>query len=75
MSDNDGDIDPLITWNLSFDDYYDDSYYDVPQAKIKVGHEEGYACIKCADFYPYAEINQPDKTFKCWSCRNGLSCF
>lgn len=72
------DIDPLISWNLNFDDYYedytyDDSYYDIPQAKVKVGHQEGYECIRCGEFYPYSEINQPDNTFKCWSCRNGLS--
>ena len=28
----------------------------------------GCACIKCKDFFEYAEPNRDDGTFKCWSC-------
>ncbi len=42
------------------------------QAKVKCGNAEGYECIKCNDFYPMAEINMPNKTFECYSCRKGL---
>lgn len=30
---------------------------------------EGCICIKCEEFNPYAEPNQIDGTFKCYSCR------
>lgn len=30
----------------------------------------GCTCIKCGDFYEYAEANQDDGTFKCWGCRH-----
>jgi hypothetical protein len=26
-------------------------------------------CKKCREIYPYAESNQKDGTFKCYSCR------
>lgn len=45
----------------------------VPQAKVKIGNAEGYECKCCNDFYPMAELNMPDKTFKCYSCRKGLA--
>jgi len=62
---------PLIPWNLDFEDYYEE-YAGAPQTKVKIGNEEGYLCVGCDDFYPYAEINQTNNTFKCWSCRNGI---
>lgn len=54
---------------------YDDII--IKQAKVKVGNTEGYECRDCKDFYPMAELNQPDnakeyKTFSCYSCRKGL---
>jgi len=31
----------------------------------------GCTCKTCGEIYPYAEgPNQPDGSFKCWSCRN-----
>jgi hypothetical protein len=30
----------------------------------------GHTCTKCREFYPYAEVNQDDGSFKCWGCRN-----
>lgn len=47
------------------------------QEKVTRGNAEGYECEECQDFYPMAELNQPDDaktfyTFKCYSCRKGL---
>lgn len=47
------------------------------QHKVKHGEEEGYECISCKDFHPYAILNFPDKEqsptlFKCYCCRKGL---
>ncbi len=47
------------------------------QQKVKIGNEEGYECDKCKDFYPMAELNQPDGSdactnFTCYGCRKGL---
>lgn len=33
---------------------------------------KGQTCCKCKEFYPYAEINKDDGTFKCYACRKGL---
>lgn len=30
----------------------------------------GCVCLKCRELYPYAEPNQKDGTFKCYSCRH-----
>lgn len=58
----------LINWNMGgLEDYA-----EAKQEKVKVGNQEGYLCIRCGEFSPYAEINQANNTFKCWSCRNGL---
>lgn len=50
------------------------------QAKVVVGNAEGYECVTCKDFYPMAELNQPDNateytSFACYSCRKGLKTF
>lgn len=47
------------------------------QSKVKEGNLEGYKCTECKDFYPMAELNQPDNateftSFVCYSCRKGL---
>lgn len=66
MSDDTGGI--LMNWDLGgIEDYVEEK-----QEKITIGTQEGYVCVKCQDFYPFAEINQANHTFKCWSCRNGL---
>ena len=42
---------------------------DLPKEQIEL--TDGQTCIKCQDFYPYADRpNQKDGTFKCWPCRN-----
>lgn len=47
------------------------------QKKVKSGSTEGYECTDCKDFYPMAELNQPDNSeeyirFTCYGCRQGL---
>jgi len=32
----------------------------------------GCFCTSCKEFNDYGEPNQPDKTFICYACRNGL---
>jgi hypothetical protein len=67
MSDSSGGI--LVNWNLGgIEDYVEEKQEQ--QEKVKMGTHEGYVCVKCNEFFPYAEINQNDNTFKCWACRN-----
>lgn len=75
MSDQEDKETLFNSWDLNFSGYDYDEYFEdyKPQEKVKCGNEEGYACIKCNEFYPFATLNQQNKTFKCWSCRNGLS--
>lgn len=74
MSNNSDNETLFNSWDLNFSGYdYDEEFPEDIQAKVKCGNEEGYICVKCQNFYPYAELNQPNKTFKCWSCRNGMS--
>lgn len=49
----------------------------IKQQKVQVGNAEGYECTDCKDFYPLAELNQPDNaneytSFTCYGCRKGL---
>ncbi len=37
---------------------------------VKRRTKNGCTCKKCGEIYPYAEPNQKDGSFKCWSCRN-----
>ena len=40
----------------------------------KSREKDGETCVKCNNFYPYADgPNQPDGTFKCYGCRCFLS--
>lgn len=32
--------------------------------------KDGETCVKCQDFYEFAEPNQPDGTMICYACRN-----
>ena len=34
---------------------------------------DGCTCVKCGDFYQYAEPNQSDGTLVCYRCRNPMS--
>lgn len=47
----------------------DDFPVIVKKSKSKT-KRNGCTCPKCGEIYPYAEPNQPDGSFKCWSCRN-----
>jgi hypothetical protein len=38
--------------------------------KEKEDRLDGLWCTSCGDFSTYAEPNQEDGTFVCWSCRN-----
>lgn len=41
-------------------------------AKVKSKDDrDGCDCVKCKEFYPFAEPNQEDGTLICYSCRNG----
>jgi hypothetical protein len=37
---------------------------------VKRSRKNGCTCKACGEIYPYAEPNQKDGSFKCWSCRN-----
>ena len=66
-------MDPYIIEEYNELDINSEMYVEPwEQAKVKCGNAEGYECIKCNDFYPMAEINMPNKTFECYSCRKGL---
>lgn len=48
------------------------------QQKVQNGNAEGYECSECKDFYPMAELNQPENAeefirFTCYGCRKGLN--
>lgn len=41
-------------------------------AKVTLNHSgsnDGCTCIRCNNFYPYAEPNQPNGSLICYSCR------
>lgn len=54
-------------------------YFNIPitapsSEKIKAEKKDdrdGCDCVKCKEFYPFAEPNQDDGTLICFSCRNG----
>lgn len=76
-------VSPTGYIQLNLDFPYGSLEYDneAIQSKIRVGDEEGYECTDCQEFYPMAELNQPDNakeylTFTCYGCRKGLkTCF
>lgn len=43
---------------------------EAAKVKPKDGRD-GCDCVKCREFYPFAEPNQEDGTLICFSCRNG----
>lgn len=55
--------------------YYDDDYdlgfeIDlVTESSEKEKPKDPCICLKCGELYPYAEPNQKDGKFKCYSCR------
>lgn len=55
--------------------------YDTPrQQKVVIGNSEGYECTDCKEFYPFAELNQPENaakfsSFTCFGCRKGLKSY
>lgn len=36
------------------------------------GFSDGSLCIKCKEFFPYAEPNQKDGSLVCYGCRNPI---
>lgn len=59
----------------------DDSLSDITvqssQPKVQMGNTIGYECWECFDFYPMAELNEPEGAshrykFRCYGCRKGL---
>jgi len=54
--------------NFDWYDEFIDNEPDKPFAKKR--DKDGCFCVKCKEFYPFAEENQPDGTMKCYSCRN-----
>lgn len=40
------------------------------QSQGKNQNTNGAKCLICKDYSPYAVPNQPDGSFKCWSCRH-----
>jgi hypothetical protein len=56
----------------SDDDYWNEGEFLSPIVAPVVPQKksEGCTCVKCKTFNPYAEPNQKDGSFKCYSCRN-----
>lgn len=50
-----------------------DNQFELEFADFDISVDEkksnGCVCLKCNELYPYAEPNQADGTFKCYSCR------
>jgi hypothetical protein len=38
--------------------------------QVEINGFEGCICVKCKEFYPYAEPNMDDGTLVCYGCRN-----
>jgi len=55
----------MIDYQLEFDF----SDFDFSTEKKAEKKSDGCICLKCNELYPYAEPNQKDGTFKCYSCR------
>lgn len=51
-------------------EFYFDFELDLPEDNdFGKSLRQPQVCIKCQEIYPYAEPNQKDGTFKCYSCR------
>jgi hypothetical protein len=37
---------------------------------LKITSKHGHSCVSCREYNEYAESNQRDGTFKCYSCRS-----
>lgn len=57
-------------FQLDFLDEVSPDDYPVIVKKSSKRKSNGCICDKCGELYPYAEPNQKDGSFKCWSCRN-----
>ena len=55
-------IDSGLLGSISFDS-------ETSSSIIKQRDRDGCDCIKCKNFYPYAEPNQKDGTLICFGCR------
>jgi hypothetical protein len=59
--------------NITDDDYWNEGEFMIPLFEPEEPPAKkvynGFNCIKCQEFNKYAEPNQKDGTFKCYSCR------
>lgn len=57
---------------ISEEDYWGEGEFLSPIVPIEPPKKKsnGSTCVKCKEFNPYAEPNQKDGSFKCFSCRN-----
>lgn len=62
-----GELDWQLGETLEFDFDFDIGL--PPEPALIPKKSNGCTCIKCQEIYPYAEPNQWDGTFKCYSCR------
>lgn len=70
-----------LTWNPNMITYVNvgqgwytaggDLTGEATQTVAKKKDKSGCSCKKCKDFNNFAEPNQDDGTFICWSCRHG----
>lgn len=58
--------DESLVFDFDLDLPKSDDYPVIIHRPIK---SDGCTCKKCGDVYPYAEPNQDDGSFKCYSCR------
>jgi len=54
--------------------YYNIAIPAIPAEKavaVKKDDRDGCDCVKCKQFFEFAEPNQEDGTLICWACRHG----
>jgi hypothetical protein len=44
---------------------------DLGLPEKKTNNCDGCTCVKCQQFFEFAEPNQDDGTLVCWACRHG----
>lgn len=52
------------------DEFWGDFIDQGTQEQLSRKKKYGFNCVRCEEYYEYAESNQKDGTFKCWGCRN-----
>jgi len=46
---------------------HQDDYAVIVKPKV---YSNGHKCLKCQEFFPYAEANKDDGSFQCWACKH-----